>query len=84
HGVAPKPDSGHVCISGRVEGDRLLLEVRDDGPGIMNGYERAKEGVGLANTRERLKKIYGTRTHLALHSEPGHGVSVQIILPYRT
>ena len=50
HGVAPKPDSGRVSISGRVEGDRLLLEVRDDGPGIMNGYERAKEGVGLANS----------------------------------
>lgn len=83
HGVAPKVESGHVQISGRVDGDRLILEVKDDGPGILNGHERAKEGVGLANTRERLAKIYGTRTHLVMHSEPGRGVSVQIILPYR-
>lgn len=84
HGVAPKPSAGHVSISAKVEGDRLVLNVSDDGPGIINGHQRAKEGVGLANTRERLSKIYGTRTHLVMHSEPGHGVSVQIILPYRT
>jgi two-component system LytT family sensor kinase len=84
HGVALKSEPGHVQIFGRIEGDRLHLEVRDDGPGITNGHQRAKEGVGLANTRERLTKIYGVRTHLALHSQPGRGVSVQIILPYRT
>ncbi len=83
HGVAPKSEPGHVYIIGRVEGGQLHLEVRDDGPGIANGHQRAKEGVGLANTRERLTKIYGARTHLALQSQPGRGVSVQIILPYR-
>ena len=84
HGVAMKSEPGHVHIFGRIEDERLHLEVRDDGPGIVNGHERAKEGVGLVNTRERLTKIYGVRSHLALHSQPGHGVSVQIILPYRT
>ena len=83
HGVAPKSEPGHVHIIARVEGGQLHLEVRDDGPGITNGHQRTKEGVGLANTRERLTKIYGARTHLALHSQPGRGVSVQIILPYR-
>jgi len=84
HGVAPKTDVGNVAISGRVEAGKLRLEVRDDGPGITDGRTRAKEGVGLANTRERLAKIYGTSAQLLLHSEAGHGVSVQIILPYRT
>ncbi len=84
HGVAPKSGPGRVDVSGRVEGDKLLLEVRDDGPGIVDGSVRAKEGVGLANTRERLAKIYGPRSHLLLHSQPGKGVTVQIILPFRT
>jgi sensor histidine kinase YesM len=83
HGVAPKTTAGHVDIAGRVEGDKLFLTVRDDGPGIADGYTRAKEGVGLANTRERLAKIYGTRSQLLLQSEPGRGVSVQIVLPFR-
>jgi sensor histidine kinase YesM len=38
----------------------------------------------LANTRERLAKIYGTNGQLTLRSEPGHGVSVEIVLPCRT
>jgi len=83
HGIAPRPGPGHVDVLGRVEGGNLHLEVRDDGQGF-DGTKRAKEGIGLANTRERLTKIYGARGQLLLRSEPGHGVSVQIILPYRT
>jgi signal transduction histidine kinase len=84
HGVAPKPGPGRVEVRGRVEDGQLLLEVRDDGPGLGDGSRRAKEGVGLTNTRERLAKIYGTHGQLSLRSEPGHGVAVQIILPCRT
>jgi sensor histidine kinase YesM len=84
HGVAPKTGAGRVEVSGRVEAGRLLLEVRDDGPGIVDGQTRAKEGVGLANTRERLAKIYGTHSQLLLHSEPGRGVTVKIMVPFRT
>jgi LytS/YehU family sensor histidine kinase len=84
HGVAPKNGPGRVEILGAVEQDKLRLEVRDDGPGIVNGNTRTKEGVGLANTRERLTKIYGSRSNLLLQSQPGRGVSVLITLPYRT
>jgi sensor histidine kinase YesM len=83
HGIAPRPGPGHVDVLGRVEGGNLLLEVRDDGLGF-DGTHRAKEGIGLANTRERLTKIYGARGQLLLRSEPGRGVSVQIVMPYRT
>ena len=82
HGIAPRPGPGHVDLLGRVDGSNLHLEVRDDGLGF-DGTKRAKEGIGLANTRERLTKIYGARGQLLLRSEPGHGVSVQIVLPYR-
>ena len=82
HGIAPRPGPGHVDVLGRVEDGNLHLEVRDDGLGLeQNG--RVKEGIGLANTRERLDKTYGARGQLVLRSEPGRGVSVQIILPYR-
>ena len=82
HGIAPRPGPGHVDVSGRVEGGNLFLEVRDDGLGF-DGTKRAKEGIGLANTRERLTKIYGAHGQLLLRSEPGRGVTVQIVLPYR-
>lgn len=84
HGVAPKSEPGCVRVTGRTVGDLLQLEVCDDGPGIPATRARAKEGVGLANTRERLAKTYGAKASLTLQSEPGRGVSVKIQLPYRT
>ena len=83
HGVVPKSGPGCVDVRGRVEAGRLHLEVSDDGPGLGDGSKRAKEGVGLSNTRERLTKIYGVHGQLSLRSEPGRGVAVQIILPCR-
>jgi LytS/YehU family sensor histidine kinase len=84
HGIAPKSGPGRVDVLGRIEAGKLHLEVRDDGPGLGDGTKRAREGVGLTNTRERLAKIYGANGHLLLRSEPGRGVSVQIIVPCRT
>ena len=84
HGVVPKAGPGCGEVRGHVEAGTLHLEVSDDGPGLGDGNLRAKEGVGLTNTRERLAKIYGAHGQLSLRSEPGRGVSVQIILPCRT
>ena len=83
HGIASKSGPGRVDVLGRIEGDRLHLEVRDDGPGLGHGLDRPKEGIGLTTTRERIAKIYGTQGQLSLRSEPGRGVSVQIVLPCR-
>lgn len=84
HGIAAKTGPGRVDILGRVEGGRLHLEVRDDGPGLGGGNRRVREGIGLTNTRERVAKIYGTQGQLTLRSETGRGVSVHVILPCRT
>jgi two-component system, LytTR family, sensor kinase len=84
HGIAPKTGAGLVEVLGRVRGKMLHFEVRDDGPGLEHarGSSR-KEGVGLANTRERLQRFYGARAQMILRSEPGRGVSVRILLPYQ-
>lgn len=84
HGIAPKSGRGRVDVLGHVKNGRLHLEVRDDGPGLGDGIRRAKEGIGLTNTRERIAKIYGSHGQLSLCSEAGRGVSVQIVLPCRT
>jgi two-component system, LytTR family, sensor kinase len=82
HGVAPKSGAGRVDILGRVEGGELRLEVRDDGPGLPDN-RRVVEGTGLANTRERLSKIYGGAGKMTLRGIPTGGISVEIILPSR-
>jgi signal transduction histidine kinase len=84
HGIAAKSGPGRVDLIGRVERGQLHLEVRDDGPGLPQEDTRSREGVGLSNTRERIAKIYGVQGQFRLQSEPGHGVTVHIVLPCRT
>lgn len=84
HGIASKSGPGRVDVIGKVDAGRLFLEVRDDGPGLGQGAQRSKEGVGLSNTRERIQRIYGDHGRIDFTSEPGRGVSVQIVIPCRT
>lgn len=70
-----------------AESDRLVLSVRDNGPGIEEGVEeRAIEegGVGLANTRARLEGLYGEDAALTLANAPEGGLVATITLPYHT
>ena len=65
HGIARRDDAGRVEISARRVGDDLVLEVRDDGPGVdaLRGPSDGSNGVGLSNVRERLTTMYGARAH---------------------
>ena len=82
HGISPKPGSGTVTVSSQRVGDRLLLQVVDDGIGLQTQKDRTGEsGVGLANTRERLQMLYGDDCCFSL-SNTGEGVTVRIEIPF--
>lgn len=82
HGISPKPGSGTVTVSSQRLGERLLLQVRDDGIGLQTQKDRTGEsGVGLANTRERLQMLYGDDCCFSL-SNTGEGVTVRIEIPF--
>jgi len=52
-----------------------VLEVRDDGQGFSL---EAAQGLGLRNLRTRARLLGG---HLELHSEPGKGSLVRLVIP---
>ena len=81
HGLA-RAQGGRVRIAAKRAGDMLELEVADDGPGFDAG--KHTDGVGLANTRERLALLHGARATLELGEAPGGGGRVRIRLPWRT
>jgi signal transduction histidine kinase len=58
HGVAKQRGPAEVVIRSRQENGSLILEVEDTGPGIG---ETLREGIGLANTRARMDRLYGSR-----------------------
>jgi signal transduction histidine kinase len=82
HGIAPRAEPGRVEVHGRVIGEMLRLVVRDDGPGVLGVALREREGLGLANTRERLRTRYGDAHRLELVNRPGGGLDVVLEMPY--
>ena len=83
HGLATSR-GGRVRVRAARSGDRLELEVSDDGPGFGGGAGERIGGVGLANTRERLALLYGGAATLECRDAPGGGGSVRIQIPWRT
>lgn len=83
YGVAGRTEGGTVVISARREGIDLVLEVKNDGPGLSAIRAGERVGLGLANTRERLATMYGNRGQLTLADLPTGGVVATVRLPYR-
>jgi two-component system LytT family sensor kinase len=82
HGAARASADGRIDITARVDdGERLVLTVRDNGPGVER---HAGAGVGLANTRARLEQLYGDAASLSLTSAASGGAISEISLPFHT
>lgn len=84
YAVSAREQGGLVRIEGRIREALLELAVIDDGPGLPDGPPPGdRRGVGLANTRERLKVLYGENCRFAaLNTHPG--LRVDMALPLET
>jgi signal transduction histidine kinase len=78
HGLEPQIAGGHVHVRARVEDGHLVVEVRDDGRGMVpaaaagTASPRRGHGLALANLRERLCTGFGSTAGLELlPGEPG-------------
>jgi signal transduction histidine kinase len=86
---AMQPGGGSLRFSGRRDGDDLVLEAQDDGPG-MDEETRAKvfepfyttkatgTGLGLAIVRQAIEAHGGS---VSVESRPGAGATFRIRLP---
>jgi LytS/YehU family sensor histidine kinase len=81
HGIARREEAGLLVVTARREGEVLEMTVTDDGAG--GAPAEAPEGHGIANTRERLRALYGERASLLLSAAAGGGTVATLRLPYR-
>ena len=85
HGIQPRIHGGTVTLRSTLEGDRVLIEVADDGVGIGNHLASSVRhhgaGIGIKNVRERLDVLYGSQASFHMLSSPGRGTRVQIEIP---
>jgi LytS/YehU family sensor histidine kinase len=83
HGVNEQRGPALLQISAPRNNGKLHLEVRDNGRGLVQQPESAeREGIGLANTRSRLSRLYGEGYSFALSNAAPGGVIASLEIPF--
>lgn len=86
HGLEPKKEGGSIAVLVRrlaandTHAERMEVLVADDGLGF-GAADTGGTGVGLANTRERLKMLYGSQAELVVEPNAPSGVRALIRVP---
>ena len=75
HNCARHAQARSVTVEVRQEPSQILLSVEDDGHGFD---ARRVRGLGLVGMEERVHHLGGA---LRVHSRPGHGTTVAVVLP---
>jgi two-component system sensor histidine kinase AlgZ len=86
HGVAPSIEGGDIVIETMVLNDCLVMTVRNSAPRIDSASTRddkRSNGIGLTNTAERLRTLYGESQRFTARSLAGGRYEVIIKIPFR-
>jgi len=83
HAIANNSNAGRIEIVATARNGMLRIEVKDNGPGLAHASSpgNLKHGVGLANTRARLERLYGSNHRFELANEPTGGFVVTLEIP---
>ncbi len=86
YAVTPSIEGGCIKLSAKIRGNKLVLIMADNGPGLnhQSASSSNSTGVGLINTRERLRELYADEQTLTLSSNNPKGLVVTIHIPHQT
>ena len=84
YGVEPFNDKGKISINIHSTNGKLQIQVSDNGKKDFRDIN-FNAGIGLNNTRERLKQLYNGNHKLSISpNDEGQGVKVAIEIPDQT
>ena len=81
--VSRREEGGRIELVAHTDEGELEITLRDDGPGSLDYAPKTGggHGVGLANTRERLRVLYGDRQSFTIRTCEPRGTLVTLRLP---
>jgi LytS/YehU family sensor histidine kinase len=83
HGIEPHAKPGIIELRAQRVNGELTLDVSDNGAGVSNA-NAIREGVGLSNTRARLRTLYGEAHRFEMGNRPEGGLRVRLTIPFHT
>jgi two-component system, LytTR family, sensor kinase len=83
YGVAPLVEGGWIAIKSTLHADKLRIVIGNSGRHGENEQKRIGNGIGLGNTAERLKTLYGADYNFSLNWPECGGCEVIVELPFR-
>src|ERR1700722_16878940 len=83
YGVAPLIEGGWITINSALRANRLRIVIVNSGHHGEGEQKKNGSGIGLGNTGERLKSLYGTDFEFSLGWPEAGGCEVVLELPLR-
>jgi two-component system, LytTR family, sensor kinase len=83
YGVAPLIEGGWIAIKSALHADRLRIVIGNSGTRGEGEQKKNGSGIGLGNTEERLKTLYGANFEFSLGWPEAGGCEVVLELPLR-
>lgn len=81
YAISPFPEGGRVAVRVRVDGETLVIEVEDSGPGADPEALWHARGVGLRGVRAQLEAHYREEWTLESLRPDGGGFQIRLTLP---
>jgi two-component system, LytTR family, sensor kinase len=83
YGVAPLVEGGWIAIKSALHANRLRIVIGNSGRRADREQDKNRNGIGLGNTAERLKALYGADFEFSLGWPEADGCEVVLELPLR-
>jgi two-component system sensor histidine kinase YesM len=91
HGLQNKENQGQLRLKGRLEEEKVLITIEDDGVGIDSldlaellapTEEEGFSSMGIKNVHDRIRLNYGDQFGLTILSKERKGTQVEVCLPF--
>jgi len=83
HGLGRRLEASLLELAARRDGDRLRIAVRDDGPGLPEGWRPGTgDGAGLRNVSERITRLFPGSAALEMSNGATGGAVALLSIPF--